>query len=242
MRHSKKQSPRPSPRKSVKRYSAKRKSVKRHSAKRKTPRRVVKSHYRMRGMGALLSMYGQAGGALEDDVAEKKKELQKLQDQYKAEKNAERRAQIEKAMASAQVSINEAKEKMKNLLQGAADTASKAAATLGSKLSLFGAKLSSGIKSTGAKLSSGIKSATSQLKDKYDDYKERSVINDSIKAQQQANRAQKKADELKDKASKTSYASSTSSKSTSSSPSTDSDASSDSIPLKYDPVKAAWRY
>lgn len=64
---------------SVKRHSAKKHSVKRHSSKKHrspkkhTRRSRVNSHYRMRGMGVLLNMYGGASEALEQEVAAKRR-------------------------------------------------------------------------------------------------------------------------------------------------------------------------
>jgi 2-oxo-4-hydroxy-4-carboxy--5-ureidoimidazoline (OHCU) decarboxylase len=67
--------------------------------------------------------------------------------------------------------VDAAKEKMKNLLKGAADTAKKAASAL-----------SSGAKTAANKLSSGLKSLSSGLKDKYDQYKENKSIDTYYKA------------------------------------------------------------
>jgi hypothetical protein len=144
-------------------------------------------------MGTLLGMYGQAGGALEDEVAAKKKELQLLKDQWAAEKSEERRAKLKKTMEGVQSSIDSAQAKMKELLRGAADTAMKAASALGSRFS-------SGLSSLGSRLSSSIKSASEDLSNKYSDYKDRQAINDYIKTKQQMVRAQDKVDKKLEKA------------------------------------------
>ena len=80
---------------SAKKHSAKKHSVKKQihsSPKVRTARKTrVKSHYRMRGMGVLLNMYGGASEALEQEVAAKRKELADLNAQLSAEKSEARR-------------------------------------------------------------------------------------------------------------------------------------------------------
>jgi len=212
MRHYKRRSPRGSVRRSHKKptSSKKRSSLHKRSSSRKntSPKRRssshkrsshkkrsrVKSHYRMRGMGTLLSMYGQAGGSLEQDVEAKRKELKDLQTQLSAEKSAERREKIKKAMDAVQGQINQLSEKMKQLLRGAAETASKAANFLSEGAKGLGSKLSEGLASFGSKLSSGLKSATSDISNRYQDYKDRQALSTALKAEQDAKRAQAKAD------------------------------------------------
>jgi gas vesicle protein len=146
----------------------------------------------MRGMGTLLTMYGQAGGSLEQDVEAKRKELRELQTQLAAEKSAERREKIKKAMESVQGQIDQISEKMKQLLRGAAETASKAANYLSEGAKGFGSKLSSGFKSFGSKLSSGVKTATSDISNRYQDFKDRQAVASALKAEQELRRAQAK--------------------------------------------------
>jgi len=149
-------------RRSAKRLSVKRRSVKRRSAKRLSPKKSslkrlsfkksspkksspkkVTSEYKMSGMGVLLNMYGGASEALEQQVAMKLKEIAELKRQLAVEKNKERMIQIQKAIARMESDIQVAKEKMKHLLKGAADTVSKAAASLGTKTSGALSKFSS---------------------------------------------------------------------------------------------------
>ena len=134
-------------RRSAKRLSVKRRSVKRRSAKRLSPKKSspkkVTSEYKMSGMGVLLNMYGGASEALEQQVAMKLKEIAELKRQLAVEKNKERMIQIQKAIVRIESDIQIAKEKMKHLLKGAADTVSKAAASLGTKTSGALSKFSS---------------------------------------------------------------------------------------------------
>lgn len=127
---------------SVKRRSVKRRSAKRRSVKKYSPEKVT-SEYKMSGMGVLLNMYGGASEALEQQVAMKLKEIAELKRQLAVEKNKERMIQIQKAIARIESDIQIAKEKMKHLLKGAADTVSKAAASLGTKTSGALSKFSS---------------------------------------------------------------------------------------------------
>jgi len=131
-------------RRSAKRHSAKRHSVKKQSVKKQSVKRVT-SEYKMSGMGVLLNMYGGASEALEQQVAMKLKEIAELKKQLSVEKNRERIIQIQKAISRMESDIRIAKEKMKHLLKGAADTVSKAAASLGVKTSNALSKLGSDI-------------------------------------------------------------------------------------------------
>lgn len=127
---------------SAKRLSPKKSSPKKHSLKKSSPKKVT-SEYKMSGMGVLLNMYGGASEALEQQVAMKLKEIAELKRQLAVEKNKERIIQIQKAIVRIESDIQIAKEKMKHLLKGAADTVSKAAASLGTKTSGALSKLSS---------------------------------------------------------------------------------------------------
>ena len=129
-------------RRSAKRLSFKKSSPKKHSLKKSSPEKVT-SEYKMSGMGVLLNMYGGASEALEQQVAMKLKEIAELKRQLAVEKNKERMIQIQKAIARIESDIQIAKEKMKHLLKGAADTVSKAAASLGTKTSGALSKFSS---------------------------------------------------------------------------------------------------
>lgn len=188
-------------RSSLKRHSAKRHSAKRHSAKRSSPKKStrtvrktrVKSHYRMRGMGVLLNMYGGASEALEQEVASKRKELADLNAQLSAEKSEARRQQIKAAMEKVQVGMDAAKEKMKQLLRGAAETAGKAAAALSAGAKVAGAKLSAGLSSFGSKLSSGLSSIGQSFKGKIEDYRDKQSTRQMFAAQAEAEIAKMKA-------------------------------------------------
>jgi uncharacterized protein YfaS (alpha-2-macroglobulin family) len=129
-------------RRSAKRLSPKKSSPKKHSLKKSSPEKVT-SEYKMSGMGVLLNMYGGASEALEQQVAMKLKEIAELKRQLAVEKNKERMIQIQKAIVRIESDIQIAKEKMKHLLKGAADTVSKAAASLGTKTSGALSKFSS---------------------------------------------------------------------------------------------------
>ena len=129
-------------RRSAKRLSPKKSSPKKHSLKKSSPEKVT-SEYKMSGMGVLLNMYGGASEALEQQVAMKLKEIAELKRQLAVEKNKERIIQIQKTITRIESDIQIAKEKMKHLLKGAADTVSKAAASLGTKTSGALSKLSS---------------------------------------------------------------------------------------------------
>jgi hypothetical protein len=112
-----------------------------------------------------FTIYAQAGGALEDEIVIKKKELSSLQEQLRAEKNAERREKLIQGIAMVQGQINSIQEKMKELLRKVAQKATSVATSL-----------SSGIKSIGSKIqSSGI---GQMIKSKMEDYRSNKVIKD----------------------------------------------------------------
>lgn len=158
-----------------------------------SPKVRVKSHYRMRGMGSLLTMFGGAAEEIESAYDIKRTAFLNAKKEYEQEKDKSNRDKLRKIMESAKSTMEEAKDKMNALLKGVKEAASKvgshlsdSAKMLGSKLSSgmksFGSKLSSGMKSFGSKLSSGAKSASdsvtsdlssisSQIKGKYNQYK-----------------------------------------------------------------------
>jgi hypothetical protein len=163
-------------RRSIKRRSAKRLSVKKLSPKKASPKKsvIVTSEYKMSGMGVLLNMYGGASEALEQQVAMKLKELSDLKRQLAVEKNKERVIQIQKAIKRIESDIEIAKEKMKHLLKGAADTVSKAAVSLGSKTSGVLSKLKSDLLS----YRSRTRSPSPIIKDEIKDIKDEVVVDD----------------------------------------------------------------
>jgi hypothetical protein len=125
----------------------------------------------MRGMGHLLSMYGGAGEEVETAYNEKRAAFLQAQAEYSNEKDKMRREKLRKIMENAKQSMDNAKEKMKALLKGVSDAASKAAVHLSASTKVVGAKLSSGAKAVGAKsvgskLSSSVKSVGSKISTK----------------------------------------------------------------------------
>lgn len=181
--------------KSSSRRSSTRKSyVSKSSHKKSNRKERVKSHYRMRGMGGMLSMFGGAVEQVESDYQAKREAFLQAQAEYKQENDKRNREKLRQIMESAKVGMYKAKDKMSAILKGVEEAASKAASQLsdsakaagrrlnegaksiGSKLSSglksFGSRLSSGFKSFGSKVSSGTKSLVSSAKDKYNKYKE----------------------------------------------------------------------
>jgi hypothetical protein len=130
----------------------------------------------MRGMGVLFNMYGGATEALEQEIANMKQNVANLNAQLSAEKNEHRKKKIREAIVKARQGMNAAKEKMKQLLRGVAETAGKAAAALSAGAKVAGKKLSAGLSSLGSKLSSGLSSLGSAFKGKIKDYKDRKAI------------------------------------------------------------------
>lgn len=88
------------------------------------------SHYRMQGMGTLLSMYGQAGNVTENEALAAKSELKDIDRELANEKNPERQKQLVNAKKQALIKYKAAKDRMKQLLLGAAETAAQAATAL----------------------------------------------------------------------------------------------------------------
>lgn len=103
----------------------------------------VKSHYHMKGMGTLLSMYGQAGGAIENEYKSNKAEYIKLKEQYENEENPEKRGVMKDKLKTAKTVLEQSKTKMKQLLNGASETAQRAAKALSSSIKSLGSKLKS---------------------------------------------------------------------------------------------------
>lgn len=148
----------------------------------------------------LFTIYAQAGGALENEIAIKKKELSQLQKELAAEKSAERKEKLLQGIAAVQGQISDIQEKMKQLLRTVAQKASGVASSL-----------SSGMKSIGTKISSSIKSSSlgKMVKSKIDEYRDNKVIKDyyALKAKilfqiQQLKTVKKNKDEICKKISK----------------------------------------
>jgi hypothetical protein len=126
----------------------------------------------MRGMGTLLTMYGQAGGVEESAAQARRAEIDAFRSQIAKinlhihlERNPEqkqileeRKRRFQQGLATAQEGLKKAQEKMKMLLRGAAETATKAAAALSS-----GMQTSSGGSALGQKLSFRAKSLSNDL-------------------------------------------------------------------------------
>lgn len=117
--------------------------IKRSSVRKEVVKNLTGFDYKMSGMGVLLNMYGGASETLEHQVAMKLAEIAELKKRLAVEKNKERIIQIQKAISRMEDDIQVAKEKMKSLLKGAADTVSKAVIALGDKTSKNLSKLSS---------------------------------------------------------------------------------------------------
>jgi uncharacterized phage infection (PIP) family protein YhgE len=117
----------------------------------------------MRGMGALLAMYGGAGEKEEKDYQDSKAAYMNAYEQYKAAKDAKAKEDYRLMMEKAKATMDAAKARMGALLKGVSDAASKAAEHLSNGAKALGSKLSSGIKSGWSKLSSGMKSLGSRL-------------------------------------------------------------------------------
>lgn len=147
-----------------------------------SPKIRVKSHYRMRGMGSLLTMFGGAAEEIESAYDLKRTAFLNAKKQYEQEKDKSNRDKLRKIMESAKDTMSEAKNKMNALLKGVSDAASKVGSHLSNSTKLLGSKLSSGAKSFGSKLSSGVRSTSdnittdlssisTQIKDRYNQYK-----------------------------------------------------------------------
>ena len=164
--------------KSAKKVSPKKKSAKKVSPKKVSPkkkmaspkkvskkvspkkksshRKRISSHYKMRGMGVLLNMYGGATDALEQEIAQRKNELNDLKRQLSQERSEERRAKIRQMMANVQARLDVGKQKLGQLFEGASQAAQRAAQDLRARGVIAGQKLSSGLKSLGMDIQAGV--------------------------------------------------------------------------------------
>ena len=140
------------------------KTAKRSGKKRGSRKQRVKSHYRMRGMGTMLSMFGGAAGEIEAEYQTKRQTFLDADKVYKDPNSNVPREVSRKEMIVAKTSMDQAKEKMNALLKGISEAARRAAKSLSDNAKTMGAKLSSGLKSLGSRLSSGLKSAVSSVK------------------------------------------------------------------------------
>jgi len=121
-------------------------------------KRRIKSHYRMRGMGDLITMYGGAAEDIENDYQSKKADFMKAKSEYDLSKDSKSREMQRQRMETLRKSMDSAKEKAKAIYRGLSDATSKAASSLSSGVKSLWKKMSSGIKTAGNKLSSGAKS------------------------------------------------------------------------------------
>ena len=118
-------------------------------------------------MGVLLNMYGGASEALEQQVSQKLNEIVNFKNKLLLEKNEENKRKIKESISKIEKDIAISKEKMKQLLMGAAESASKAASALGSDVkSNLISKLSSGF--AGLKFKKG--GSDLKKKKRFDDY------------------------------------------------------------------------
>lgn len=113
-------------------------------------------HYDMSGMGHLLHMYSQAGGDTENKVTVEKKNirilndkinqvkhvLKKEQDTDKKNKLEQKLKQLKQRLVISEDNLVKLKQKMKELLRGAATTAQKAAKRLSDTIKSIGSKFS----------------------------------------------------------------------------------------------------
>lgn len=119
----------------------------------------VGSIYDMRSKNTIsrvFNKYAQMGGALEQDIENKKKEIRDLEAQLSLEKNAEKKEKIQRSLADAKAKVAEIQARMKEMLKSVATKAGQIASKLSSGISSFTGKLSSGISSLAGKLSSGV--------------------------------------------------------------------------------------
>lgn len=89
-----------------------------------------KSNYKMRGMGALLSMYGGAGEEIESNYNEKREKFLEAKEAYALETDKNKREELRQIMVKSKESMELAKEKMKMLLRGVSEASAKAASQL----------------------------------------------------------------------------------------------------------------
>ncbi len=81
----------------------------------------------MRGMGALLSMYGGAGEEIESDYNEKRELFLETKEAYASESDRQQREELRQMMIKSKESMELAREKMKMLLRGISEASAKAA-------------------------------------------------------------------------------------------------------------------
>jgi len=120
-------------------------------------KRQIKSHYRMRGMGDLITMYGGAAEDIENDYQSKKADFIKAKTEYDLSKDSKSRGVQLERMESLRKSMDSAKGKAKTIYRGLSDATSKAASSLSSGVKSLSKKMSSGIKTAGNKFRYGEK-------------------------------------------------------------------------------------
>ena len=87
----------------------------------------------MKGMGAILTMYGQASSSIEDEYSKKKAEFLRCKAEYekaKASHDSNKRQTYRKLAEKAKLSLDKSKNKMSQLLKGVLDTSSNAYSSL----------------------------------------------------------------------------------------------------------------
>ena len=87
----------------------------------------IHAGYRMKGMGTLLTMYGQAGGMLEDELKKKKEDLKALKEEIGKEVSARRKEMLKQEFQDTKKSFEEGKTKLKKLFQDVKNVTSNAA-------------------------------------------------------------------------------------------------------------------
>jgi hypothetical protein len=154
------------------------KSKSRSHHSKKSHKKRVTSHYRMKGMGVLLQMYGGAAEETEKALAEQKK----IMDDLKAKAFKENNPMTSLALEQATVKYNSTKAKLGDLLKSASEAASKAGAAISNTASKARSWLSSKISSAASsakkyvndKIEASEKSKLEKLKAKYGGSKRRS--------------------------------------------------------------------
>jgi hypothetical protein len=87
----------------------------------------------MKGMGAILTMYGQASNSIEEEYSKKKAEFLKCKAEYekaKASHDANKKHTYRKLAEKAKLSLDKSRNKMSQLLKGVLDTSSNAYGSL----------------------------------------------------------------------------------------------------------------
>jgi len=90
----------------------------------------VSGHYNMRGMGAMLNMYSQAGGATEREAQDLQLQISNLTEKIKNESDSKKKVELKELRSQLEKKLQRTTEQMKQLLRGIADTTSKAAMSL----------------------------------------------------------------------------------------------------------------